>query len=290
MKKSTLFFYITITFSSNLLPQSEIVFDKFQAFSFDGVSIYYTKSESEDKKPVLIFIHCWSCDKSYWQTTIEYFNHKYTTIAIDLAGHGDSGLGREDWTIENYAKDVEAVAEQENFDNIILVGHSMGGSVALYAAQLLGEKVKALIAIDTFHDIEEAVTPEQFNNFYEMFEADFPGTTKEFVEGLFAENADSILVKKISMDMSSAKPDIALASFRSLFRFDESTNFDKINIPVRFINSDKFPTNVEAAKRHIKDFDIKIINGVGHFPMFEKPEEFSKLLQETLMELEKNND
>ena len=49
--------------------------------------------------------------------------------------------------------------------------------------------------------------------------------------------------------------------------------------------SDKFPTNIEAAKKHIKDFDLKIMKGVGHFPMLEKPGEFNMLLEEIINEL-----
>jgi pimeloyl-ACP methyl ester carboxylesterase len=253
--------------------------------SFDNIPIAYQKTGSGET--VLVFVHCWSCDKSYWAGTIDYLSKNYKVYAIDLAGHGESGLGRTEWTIENYAKDVKAVVDKEGLDKVILIGHSMGGSVVLTVAQLLGDKVRALITVDTFQDIEEKLTQEQMDGFYKMFEEDFTGTTKEFVKGLFAENADSILVMKIADDMSSAPPDVALASFKSLFQFDEASIFDKINIPVRFINSDKFPTNVEAAKRHIKDFDVKIIKGVGHFPMFEKPEEFNKLLEETIIELAK---
>ncbi|MCW9095751.1 MAG: alpha/beta hydrolase, partial [Ignavibacteriaceae bacterium] len=117
------------------------------------------------------------------------------------------------------------------------------------------------------------------------FEKDFVTTTKEFVKGMFPENADSTLITEIAEDMSSAPPNVALASFRSLFKFNEAANFDKINIPVRFINSDKFPTNIEAAKRHIKDFDLKIMKGVGHFPMLEKPDLFNKVLEETINKL-----
>lgn len=253
--------------------------------SFDNIPIAYQKTGSGET--VLVFVHCWSCDKSYWASTIDYLSKNYKVYAIDLAGHGESGLGRTEWTIENYAKDVKAVIDKENFDKVILIGHSMGGSVVLTAAQLLGDKVRALITVDTFQDIEEKLTQEQMDGFYKMFEEDFTGTTKEFVKGLFAENADSILVIKIADDMSSAPRDVALPSFKSLFQFDEAANFDKINNPVRFINSDKFPTNVEAAKRHIKDFDLKIMKGIGHFPMLEKPDEFNKLLEETIIELAK---
>jgi pimeloyl-ACP methyl ester carboxylesterase len=234
-------------------------------------------------------VHCWSCDKSYWANQISYFGKKYKVIAIDLAGHGESGIGRVDYTIENYAKDVKAVIDKEKLDNVILIGHSMGGPVVLAAVELLGNKVKALITIDTFQNIEQKFTQEQLDGFYKSFEKDFVAATKEFVEGLFPENADSNLVNMIAEDMASAPPNIALASFRSLFKFDEAANFDQINIPVRFINSAKFQTNVEAAKRHIKNFELKIIAGVGHFPMLEKPDEFNRVLNDSINEIVNND-
>ena len=121
--------------------------------TFDDTPIVYEKTGNGEQ--ALVFVHCWSCDKNYWQNQLEYFGNKYTVIAIDLAGHGESGLDREDWTVENYGKDVKAVVEKENLSNVILIGHSMGGPVVLSAAEQLGDEVKALITIDTFQDIEQ---------------------------------------------------------------------------------------------------------------------------------------
>jgi pimeloyl-ACP methyl ester carboxylesterase len=224
---------------------------------------------------------------------MDYFGDKYSVYAIDLAGHGESGLERTEWTIENYGKDVAAVIEKEKLNNVILIGHSMGGPVVLSAAHLMSDKVKAIIAVDTFQDIEGRWTDEQFERFFKPFEEDFENTTKGFVKSIFGENADSNLVETIANDMSSAPPEVALSSFRNLFEFEEAPVFDKINppngqasIPVRFINSKRFPTNTGSAKKHIKDFELKIIEGVGHFPMLESPEEFNRILEGTINELE----
>lgn len=261
---------------------SEVQIDT--AYSFDKVPITYHKVVIGEQ--ALVFVHCWSCDKSYWAGQLEYFANNYSVYAIDLAGHGESGLERTDWTIENYGKDVAAVIKNEKLNDVILIGHSMGGPVVLSAAHLLGDKVKALIAIDTFQDIESRWTDEQFEGFFKPFENDFKNSTKGFVKSIFGENADSTLVTMISNDMSSAPPEVALSSFRNLFEFEEAPIFDKVNIPIRFINSKRFPTNTEAANRQIKDFKLKIIEDVGHFPMLEKTEEFNKILERTIKEIE----
>jgi pimeloyl-ACP methyl ester carboxylesterase len=195
-------------------------------------------------------------------------------------------LERNEWTIENYGKDVVAVIKKEKLTNVILIGHSMGGPVVLSAAHLMDDIVKALIAIDTFQDIEGRWTGEQFEGFFKPFEEDFPNTTKAFVKSIFGENTDSNLVETISNDMASAPPEVALASFRSLFEFEEAPIFDETDIPVRFINSKRFPTNSESAKKHIKDFELKLIEDAGHFPMLENREEFNNILEKTIKELE----
>jgi pimeloyl-ACP methyl ester carboxylesterase len=254
------------------------------AYSFDDVPIVYQKAGNGNQ--VLVFVHGWSCDKSYWRNQIEFFAKKCTVIEIDLAGCGESGLSRKDWTIENYGKDVKAVVEKENLNNVILIGHSMGGDVIETAAVELGDKVKALIGIDTFQEIETPATDEQVKSFTKSFEENFHDAAKNFVKRMFYENADSNLVEMISEDMASAPPEVAIPTLKAAIKFNEAILFDKINIPVRFLNSDHYPTNIEAAKRHIKDFDIKEMKGVGHFLMLEKPEEFNKLLEGTINELE----
>ena len=56
------------------------------SISSDGVDIHYeVHGEGE---PALVFIHGWSCDRSYWRAQVEYFAKQYQVITIDLAGHG----------------------------------------------------------------------------------------------------------------------------------------------------------------------------------------------------------
>ena len=273
-----LIFITSILFTSTFAQISKLTIN-----SFDNTPIVYQEAGSGEQ--VLVFVHCWGCDKSYWEGQLKYFSDKYSVIAIDLAGHGESGLDRKEWSVENYGKDVKAVVEKGNLNDVILIGHSMGGPVVLSAALQLDDKVKALIAIDMFQDIERVFSKEDFDAFYKQFEDDFSATTKNYISTIFGDKADSNLVKSVSEDIASEPKDIALASFIGLSNFKEAEEFDKIDIPVRLLISDKFPTNVESAKKHIKDFDLKIMKGVGHFLMLEKPDEFNKLLEEIINEL-----
>ena len=76
--------------------------------------------------PTLLFIHGWNCDRRYWSDQLAYFAEQHQVVAIDLAGHGESGLQRTEWTIGQFGADVASVADQLVLDDVILVGHSMG--------------------------------------------------------------------------------------------------------------------------------------------------------------------
>jgi pimeloyl-ACP methyl ester carboxylesterase len=60
---------------------------------------------------------------------------------------------------------------------------------------------------------------------------------------------------------------------------------EQIDIPVRAINSDASPTNLQNNRKYFKDYNYTIISETGHYPMLEKPNEFNKILEEVINEL-----
>ena len=100
-------------------------------------------------EPAVVLIHGWSCNSSYWRAQLDDLKAHYTVVTLDLAGHGASGKNRTDWSIANYAQDVAAVVRQLPAHQVVLVGHSMGGPIALAAAPRIGARVIGIIGVDT---------------------------------------------------------------------------------------------------------------------------------------------
>src|SRR5262245_40716305 len=103
-----------------------------QARAADGVELAY--EEEGAGTPALVFVHGWCGDRAFWRGTLDAFAATNHVVALDLAGHGASGAGRERWTLEELAGDVVAVVEALPDERVILVGHSMGAPVSLLAA------------------------------------------------------------------------------------------------------------------------------------------------------------
>jgi pimeloyl-ACP methyl ester carboxylesterase len=79
------------------------------------------------------------------------------------------------------------------------------------------------------------------------------------------------------------RPDIAISMLGSMLHYDAAKRMEGVSVPIRCINSSALaPTNVEAARKHAKSFDLLTIDKVGHYPMLEAPAEFDKLLDEAI--------
>jgi pimeloyl-ACP methyl ester carboxylesterase len=258
--------------------------EKQTAVSPDGVEIAFSMEGKGE--PAIVFVHGWCCDRSYWRDQASEFSKTHMVVAIDLAGHGESGMNRTKWTVESYGQDVVAVVEKLGLKKVILVGHSMGGDIIIEAARRMPDRVLALVGVDTYQDLEREIPEEARSQFLAGFKSDFVTTTKSFVRGMFPAGADSALVEHVANDMASAPPEVGIGTMENLLSYRAAPALEGLKIPVYAINADKFPTNVEAAKRRAYSFEVKYMPGRGHFLMLEDPKGFNRLLAETIKEIE----
>ena len=264
-------------------PEPTIIVDN--AISADGVSIAYeVRGEGE---PALVFVHGWCCDRSYWDAQLPHFAEKYKVIAVDLAGHGESGLDRKEWTMGAFGEDVVAVVNKLNLDRVVLVGHSMGGFVILEAARRMPQFVIGLVGVDTLQNFEDKVTQEQIDEMLTPLRSNFVEFSRNYVPSMFTPTSDSALVEKIANDMSSAPPVVGIGALEGYIDFQNNEIIQvlqEVQAPITCINSDQYPTNVEANQHYAPSFKALIMPGAGHFNMIEDPETFNRLLEETLQE------
>ena len=254
-----------------------------ETLSADNIIISY--NVEGNGKPVLVFVHGWCCDKSYWKFQVPYFSKQHKVVTIDLAGHGESGLNRQNWTIEAFGKDVVAVIEKLDLDQVLLIGHSMGGPVNIEAARQMPNRIIGLVGVDTYQNFEAEYTQKQVDEILSSFRTDFVEASSNFVRSMFPPNADSTLVEQIVTDMSSAPSEVGIGALQGHLTFDRTGALKEVQIPIHCINSDKYPTNVEVGQRYALSFELKPMPGIGHFVMMEDPEKFNQLLNETVNEL-----
>jgi pimeloyl-ACP methyl ester carboxylesterase len=236
-----------------------------------------------------VFVHGWSCDRSYWREQLEHFAVTNRVVAIDLAGHGESGLNREEWTIAAFGEDVAAVVNGLGLEQVVLVGHSMGASVIVEATRRASDRVMGLVVVDDFIDLDAPMTTDQIEGLVAPFYDDFSGTTRGFVTAaMFVPESDPALVEWIAEDMASAPPNVGMGAVTSLLQwYGEHADqaLSEVDVPIRAINSDMHPMNFAAAEKY--GIEVTLMSGVGHFVMMEDPGTFNSLLSEAIADFER---
>ncbi len=269
---------------TSLESEPELVADPYltvgTATSADGLSVAY--STRGGGATTLVFIHGWSCDRTYWSEQIDDLARDYRVVTLDLGGHGDSGEDRQEWTFASLAEDVRAVVEHLDLQRVVLVGHSMGGPVGLLAAAMLPSRVVGMVGVDTLHDVTFEFPPEVWQQLLASYDKDFKGTCGEMVRSMASPTAEPGFMEQIEADMCSAPPTIAVALFSRFGDFDFSAAMAAVQVPITVINAATNPTNLVANREVSPQFEAIIMEQVGHFLMMEQPEEFNQHLRKVL--------
>jgi len=244
------------------------------------VEISYKLSGKGDT--TVLFVHGWCIDKNYWQQQQDALSQFYTVVSMDIGGHGQNGHNRTDWSMEEFGKDVTAVVNGLDLKNVVLVGHSMGGDIILEAALAQPDKVIGFVGIDNFKAFVDSFTVDEkrwIDSFMAACRTHFDSTAIKYSrQTLFPPNyADTASVNRVGIE--SLRKNIDYAS-------SEPGNMAKLGIPVHLIVSDFGETREQQLALYARaGYTIDTIKGVGHYPMIEKPKEFTDKLLKVIRHL-----
>lgn len=267
---------------TNSRPNELMVYD---TTKYQRVSMNYEILGKQDT--ALIFIHGWNLNMRYWDDQVRHFQSRYRILNLDLAGHGNSGKDRSNWTVENFARDIAHIMQKEDINKAILVGHSFGGNIALQISTSIPERILRVVAIDCFKDVGFEIT-EEFENGFQDHYARFKRNYAEMADEAAREKTrtkDREVINRIVKDYKSADPKIALAVYRSVIQSQamEKAQLKKLPFKLYVINSDYSPIDEDALREHAPHgYEIIQVHGAGHFPMVEDPQQLNAALDSAL--------
>lgn len=252
----------------------------------DGVPIHY--SVQGKGEPTLVFIHCGGCDRHVWDNQVSVFAKNQRVVTIDLPGHGESGQGRKNWSVESFADDVNTVITKLKLKRVILVGSSMGGPIVLEATRRMPERVVAIVPVDVLHNVENKIPQEQLDAVFKQLRADYKGAMTGFLnQMLFSPSTPAAVKTRITSEVTSRPPELAIAILKGILAYDSIPALKEVKVPIHAINADMNPTNLEINRKYAPQFEVVIIKGSGHYPMLEDPTHFNQLLTDYLQQLKK---
>ena len=248
--------------------------------SFDRVPIAFEIS-GDGSLPV-VFVHGLVGDHTDFDSQTAFFASTHRVVAVDLPGAGESGHDRVSWTMEALGEDVATVINHLGLDQVVLVGHSLGGNVTVEAARRLRGRVAGLVWLSSFRSLDSFPSTSETAAWLAPFHADPLAAVEDLNRRNFGPDADPVLIDSVVAKARTRDPARTLGLLTSMFQHDWTVAEALIHLdaPVVAINPAFKPTDEESFRRH--GVDLKLINGVGHFLMMEAPDALNNQLQQLL--------
>jgi pimeloyl-ACP methyl ester carboxylesterase len=187
---------------------------------------------------------------------------------LDLPGHGRSGGGGRN-AIEDYAADVVAFFDAAGIGCAVVVGHSMGGAIALTMALDSPERVAGLVLVATGARLR--VTPSILERISTEFEIALDIITRY----AWSPEASSDLVDRGRERLRETGSDVLLGDLTACDRFDVMERLEEINVSTLVVagSADRLAPVKYAhyLAEHISASQLAIVEGAGHMVMLERP-------------------
>ena len=240
----------------------------------DGAKVHYTDYGAGDN--ALVFVHGWSCDETFWAKQAPWLGAQFHVITIDLPGHGQSDKPQLAYTMDLYVRAVDAVLRDAKVKAATLVGHSNGTPVIRQFYRKFPEKTRALVIVDG------GLRPFGDKTMMEKFVArlkapNYEENTGKLIDSMTSPIQDAALRDGIKERMMRTPQYVAASEFDSTLD-DALWKPDKINVPVLMILAKQPAWSAEYEQfvhGIVADLDYQVWEGVSHFLMMEKPEQFN---------------
>ncbi len=240
-------------------------------------------------KPVIL-LHGWLGSWGYWLKTMESLKNEYRCYALDFWGFGDSGKRRTSYQVDDFVSLVDQFMDRLGIEAAPVVGHSMGGTVAMCLALAKPQRVQRVIAVGS------PVVGDSLNIFLRLagrpwianivwhlpvalqlgIKAFSPYVVKNWNEWY----------QMITRDLSRTTLEAFFSSINSLHKTDLRARLPAMTTPLMGIygagDNVVAPNQANLIANNAPISKVTMMLGSGHFPMLDEPQAFNRNLAEFL--------
>ncbi len=256
-----------------------------------NMRVHY-REQGDRRSPVLLFVHGLGCSLKYWACLFEAEEFSdYRMVALDLPGFGLSEkIEQYDYHLSSQADLIAEFVRALNIREFRLVGHSMGGAIAILLAHKLPHLVRHLLVIEPNLNAKESQLSRRI---VEYTETAFIQQYEQFRDGAIA-TVKSWFVNFHQRDLDEYIEDLlkttAISMYRSAASLIETTQdntliqqFQQLALPKHFFIGEE-THKIRPIPEVLRNSDIQavVVPGVGHMMMVDDPVLFTKTLAATL--------
>jgi pimeloyl-ACP methyl ester carboxylesterase len=246
----------------------------------DGIRLAFEEAGSGE--PPLLLVHGWACDHTCLAPQFEHFARRHRVLTVDLRGHGASGAPLQDYTMAGFAEDLVWLCCRLDLRRPVVIGHSMGGVIALEILRPRPRLIAAIVALDspmimpprTIDRLRTATAP--------LAGADFQAAARGFMNGMFLPTDDAARKARIVKAMSARPRHVLASAFQELLACPSAAAATASPVPIPLLA-------IASAGGHMADLHrlrelcprlfLAQTACAGHFHQLEVPDQVNAMVE-----------
>lgn len=244
----------------------------------DGLTLHYEQAGS--RAPAFVFVHGWCCDHTFFAPQFRHFATSSSVTTYDLRGCGQSAPA-EDYAVASFADELAWLCAELAIVRPVLVGHSLGGAIALEAAARHPSMPRAVVAVDPapFDPLPE------FREALSALIAQLRDSAEDdprhaYVAKLFRPGDDLARARRIEDTMCSVPRDLAAAVLEGYLAWDGVAALARCQVPILVVTPGAGGSNAPARLLALDpDIQIGVTVGAGHFLQFDAADQLTPMIE-----------
>lgn len=243
----------------------------------DGVKPYYEEAGSGG--PPIVLLHCWGGDHTFMAPQLEHFRRRHRVVNVDLRGFGQSDKPEQSYTTAGHADDVAFLCERLELAKPVVVGHSMGGTIALEIGARHPDLPAAVVILEAL----VVSPPALVDGFRPVLEGirtpAYPEVMRELTDQLCGPHYDPRDKARMQRQMASNAQHVMVSALSNMLASDTAALAARCKVPTLYVSSGPWYTDVERFRSLCPQLVTSQAVGCGHYFQLEVPDQTNAMVE-----------
>ena len=225
-----------------------------------------------------VLVHGWGTNRRALRPLFEYLQSARRVVSVDLRGFGESDAPDQSYTVEGFADDVSFIASELGLDKPVVIGHSMGGLVALEVAARHCGRLSAAVILESMVAASEAVV----NGLRPILDGVRTKGYRQVVAGLmnyltgvhFDETERASMVGVIT----SCPQNVLASSMEAMIDFDSTTPARRVSCPLLYVGTSTTYADLTRFREIAPQLVTGQLVGCAHYFPLEVPDQLNPMI------------
>jgi pimeloyl-ACP methyl ester carboxylesterase len=246
----------------------------------DGIALGY--ADAGDGAPPIALVHGWATDRGVMAPLFEHLQRAHRVVSVDLRGFGDSDAPRQSYTIRGYADDLAHMIAELDLTRPVVIGHSMGGLIALDLAARHPDQVSAVVILESMVAAADTVVA----GLRPVLDGVRSGAYRDVLTGLMTyltgPHFDPTARARLVQLAASCPQHVLVSAMQDMLDFDSAAAAARVRCPLLYVGTATPYADLARLRALCPQLVTGQLVGCGHYFPLEVPDQLHPMVDRFL--------